>query len=147
MSTATVSLDRTSLSLSALAITDDGSTYQLKQDGLSRPAMTWRFTTMPDSADIHGTENVAAARERTTIPLEVIVKSTSSSALNTAVVALETALSQWAYDVTVTVDGVAQVWHAAPAAWSFSQPTSPGMVAQFFTLMTITIPVYPIAGS
>lgn len=145
-STATVSIDRTSLTLSALAITDDGATYQLKQDGLTRPAITWRLTSVPDSINIHGTEYIGVAKEQTSIPLEVIVKSTTSSALNTAVVALETALSQFTYTVTVTVDGVAKVWTAGPASWSFPMPTGPSDVAQFFTLMTVSIPVYPIAS-
>lgn len=146
MSVATVSIDRSSLSLSALTITDDGATYQLAQDGLGRPGITWRLASAPDSANVHGTEYVGAAREQSSLPLTVIVKAASSSALNTAVAALEDALSQFAYDVTVTVDGVAKVWPASPAAWSFTTPVSPAQVTQFYTLMTITLPVYPIAS-
>ena len=146
MSTVTVSVDRTSLSLSALAITDDGSTYQIGLDGLGRPGRVWRFTDMPPSSDAHGTEHVAAVLEETTLPLEVIVKAASSSALNTAVDALFAALSQFAYDVTVTVDGVAKTWSAAPAAVAPKAAIGPGQVAQFFEVFTVTIPVYPIAS-
>jgi hypothetical protein len=146
MSTITVSIDRTSLSLSALAATNDGATYQIAQDGLGDPGITWRKSTMPDSDDIHGSEYVAAAKEQTSIPLEVIVKAASSSALKTARDALFAALSQFTYTVTVTVDGVSDVWTAGPADWARSTAVQPGQVAQFFTVLTITIPVYPIAS-
>lgn len=147
MSTAEVSIDRSSLSLAALVVSDDGATYQIKQDGLTRPGITWRLTAAPDSADVHGTEYVAAVKEQTSLPLDVIVKAASSAALDTACVALEDALSQFSYPVTVTVDGVAKVWSSSPAAWSYSRPTDLAEVQQHFTVMTLTIPVYPIPGS
>jgi hypothetical protein len=148
VSTVTVSIDRSSLSLTALVASDDGATYQIKQDGLTRPAITWRLTAAPDSADVHGTEYVAAAKEQTSLPLDIIVKAASSAALNTACVALEDALSQFTYTATVVVDGVTKVWSCAPAAYS---PTSGliefGMVNGHFDVFTVTIPVYPIPGS
>lgn len=146
MSTVTVSIDRTSLSLSALSITDDGATYQISQDGLSRPGVTWRMAAVPNSADTHGTEYVAAAKEQTSIPLEVIVKAASSAALNTAVEALLDALSQFSFDVTVTVDGVAKTWAASPASWAPKAAAGPAQVAQHFEVLTVSIPVYPIAS-
>jgi hypothetical protein len=146
VSTVSVSIDRSSLSLAALVATDDGATYQIQQDGISRPAITWRKLAAPDSADVHGTEYIAAVKEQTSIPLNVIVKSASTSALQMAIDDIEAAISQFSYSVTVTVDGAAKTWAASPAAWSFSTPITPGQVAQFFTLMTITIPVYPIAS-
>lgn len=148
MSTVTVSIDRSSLpgALSPLVIADDGATYQIGQDGLGRPARSWRTTNMPDSADVHGSEPIAAVLEQTSIPLEVIVKAASSAALNTAVEALFDALSQFTYKVTVTVDGVAKTWSASPAPIAPKAPTGPSQVAQFFEVFTVTVPVYPIAS-
>ena len=148
MSTVTVALDRTSLpgSLAPLAITDDGATYQIGQDGLGRPGRTWRMGSMPDSQDVHGTEYVSAVLEQTSVPLEVIVKAASSAALDAAVDALFDALSQFAYTVTVTVDGVAKSWSASPAMVTPKAPTGPAQVAQFFEVFTITIPVYPVSS-
>jgi hypothetical protein len=146
MSTVTVAIDRASLSLSALTIANDGATYQIGMDGLSRPGRTWRITSAPDSADVHGSVPIAAALEQTSIPLEVIVKSTSSSALNTAVDALFAALSQFIYPVTVTVDGVAKVWSASPATVTPKAATGPAQVAQFFEVFTVTIPIYPVSA-
>ena len=147
MSTVTVSIDRASLSLTALAITNDGATYQIAQDGLGEPNITWRRLSAPDSANIHGTEYIGAVKEQTSIPLVVIVKAASSSALKTARDALFAALSQFSYPVTITVDGVAEVWTAGPADWARSTTVQPGQVAQFFTSLTVTVPVYPIPGS
>src|SRR5690349_11923378 len=146
MSTVSVSLDRSSLSLAALVAADDGATYQIAQDGLGDPGITWRKLTMPDSNDVHGSEYVAAVKEQSSIPLTIIVKASSSAALKTARDALFDALSQFAYTVTVTVDGVAEAWAAGPADWSRSTTVQPGQVAQFFTVLTITIPVYPVAA-
>jgi hypothetical protein len=145
MSMATVSIDRSSLTLAALVIADDGATYQLTKDGLGEPGISWRTTSMPDSQDVHGSEPLSHVKEQTSIPLEVMVKAASSSALKTAVTALKKALSQFSYPVTVTVDGVADTWSASPASWSRGT-VQPGQVAQFFTVLTITIPVYPIAS-
>lgn len=141
-----VSVDRTSLSLSALSIADVVSgTYLLQKDGLGRPATMQRLTSMPDSADVHGTEYIAAAKEESSFVLKVIVQASTSSALDTAITALQDALSQFAYDITVTVGGVAKVWHASPASWSFGDGyVVDAMVLQHFELMTFTIPVYPI---
>lgn len=147
MSTASVSIDRTSLSLSALVIADDGATYQLGKDGLGEPNMTWRITSMPDSNDIHGSEPVTAVKEATSLPLTVIVKAASSAALKTATTALTDALSQFAYTATVTVDGQSDVWQCSPASWARSNAVQPGEVAQFFKVLTVTIPLpNPIAS-
>lgn len=147
MSTASVSIDRTSLSLSALVIADDGATYQLGMDGLGEPNMTHRTTSMPDSQDVVGSEPVSAVKEATSLPLTVIIKGSSSAALKTAVTALTDALSQFTFTATVTVDGQSDVWTCSPASWARSTAVQPGEVAQFFKVLTVTIPLpNPIAS-
>lgn len=145
MSTATVSIDRSALSLSPLVIADDGATYRLTERGLGRPGVTWRMGAMPDSADVHGTEYISAAKEQSSLPLEVAVTASTTSALSAAVVALEAAVSQFSYDVTVTVDGVGRTWSCGPASYASANGAfDAGMVAAHFDVLSITIPVYPI---
>ena len=151
MSIATVSIDRSSLpgTLSPLLVTDDDATYRLTLDGLGEPGYTWRERLMPDSADVHGSELVAAVLERTSLPLEVIVMASSSAALKTAMTALRDAVWQFSYPVTVTVDGQSETWAGCgPAAWALSNSkVDHSHVAQFFRVVTIVIPLYnPIAS-
>lgn len=145
MSVASISIDRTSLTLSALVVADDGTTYRPTPDGIGRPGISWRLTAMPDSADSHGTEYVAAVKEQSSMPLQVKVYADSSAALDAACDALEEALSQFAYTMTVTVDGVAKTWTCAPASWQVSNFDS-GEVAAHIATYAITVPVYPIAS-
>lgn len=148
MSTASLSIDRTSLSLSALVIADDSTTYRLAKGGFGRPAMTWRTTFAPDSINVHGSEPIAAVKEQTSIPAEVIVLGATWAAVDTAVTALETAVSQFSYDVTQTTGGVARAWAASPASWSSASSTvEPFNVDQKFEVLRLTIPVYPISST
>lgn len=144
-STATVSIDRSDLSLAALVISGDGSgTYSLTDRGLGRPAITPRITNMPDSRDVEGSEILSAVKEQTALPLEVLVQATSTAALDAAIDALDAALWQLQYDVTVTIDGVAKVWHCTPAAWAVSSGVVEyARAAQFVEVLTITIPCKP----
>lgn len=98
---------------------------------------------MPDSPDIHGTEYTSAAKEESSLPLEVKVFAASTAALNTACNALESALSQFEYTATVTEDGVSKVWSCAPADWSTGSVDA-GESAAFLRTYTITIPVFPV---
>lgn len=145
---ASVSIDRSSLSLSALTISSTGSgTYTLTETGLGRPAITAR-TTSVSSPWFHGSTHVAVTKDQTALPLEVLVQAASSTALDTAIDALDAALWQFDYDVTVTVDGVAKVWSCSPASWSIAESlTSHGRAVQYVELLTITIPCYPIPGA
>lgn len=144
-----VTLDCSSISATDVEIVSDdfAATYLLLLEGLGRPAITWRLTAAPDSADVHGSEYVAAAKEQTTLPLKVLIQAASSAALDVAITALEDALSQFAYTATMVVDGVTKVWACGPAAYS---PTSglvdSNMVDGHFDVYTITIPVYPVSA-
>lgn len=149
MSTASVSIDRSSLSLSPLLLTDDSPTYRLTDNGLGEPGFTWRETLMPDSGDVRGSELIAAVLERSSLPLEVLVMGSTSADLKTSVLALRDAVWQFSYATTVTVDGQSDTWAGCgPAAWSLSDgKVDHSHVAQFFRVYTITIPLYdPVAS-
>lgn len=143
-----VSIDRTGLSLSALVIDTEGfGTYYVDKAGFGRVGRLPRETLATASPFVHGQFRTSVVWEEATLPLTVRVQADSSSALNTAVVALETALSQFTYSVTVTVDGVAKVWTAYPATWN----STDGLLAvervrAFHEDLSITIPVYPVSS-
>lgn len=147
--TASVTLDCSSISATDIVLDSAlDATYVLLLEGLGRPAITWRLAAAPDSADVHGTEYVGAAKEQTTLPLKVMIQADTYANLDAAITALEEALSQFTYTATVEVDGVTKVWDCAPAAWSASSGLiESNMVDQTFDVYTITIPVYPIPGS
>lgn len=146
---ASVSIDRTSLSLSPLVIVGPGdasTTYLLTKNGLGRPGVTQRLTYMPDSPYIHGSELLAAAQEQSSLPLEIVVQAATASALDAAVQALADAVFQFSYTVTVTpASGVSKTWACDPAALA---PSSGGEIdaawLQFVDVLKVTIPVYPI---
>lgn len=144
--TAAVSIDRASLSLSALDIGDSpGDTYCLTPEGLGEPEMTWRLGAMPDSASIHGREYISAALDESSLPLEIVVSGTSAANLATNKAALTTALSQFSYSVTVTVDSLAKVWLCGPANWSIGAVQHSHQV-ELVQVVRFTIPVYPVAS-
>lgn len=148
MISASVSIDRSSLSLAALTISGDGSgTYSLTRDGLGRPAITARSTYAEDSSDVAGSLLTQAVKEMSSLPLEVLVQAATSADLDAAISALDAALWQFSYQVTVTVDGVAKVYNCGPAAWAPSSgKVDHGLAAQFVDVLTVTIPVQPLGA-
>jgi len=142
--TVSVSIDRTSLSLSPLVIDDNpASVYRIAQGGLSRPTITVRETNAPDSRYFEGTELLAVTREQTRIPVKLIVQGASWAAVEAAVDTLDAAVWQVMYDVTVTVDGVAKTWHCTPAIPAPSGLIEPENVSQFFDVFDLDIPCKP----
>jgi len=144
----TVTIDRTSLSLSDLSITSDNSgTYTLAQGGLGRPGIAQREAFADDSKWVNGRLRTAVVKEESTLPLIVRVQSTTTSGLATAVSALETALCQFTYTVTVDVDGDSKDWTAYPAAIGAADGLYvPGRVLDHYEDLTISIPIYPVAS-
>lgn len=146
MSDASVSIDRTALSLGALALGDNpGDTYCVTPEGLGDPEMVWRFGVMPNSDSVHGREITSAALEQSALNLEVIITGSSASNLRANRVALTNALSQFSYTTTVTVDGVAQVWSCDPGNWSQGAVRYSHQNA-LLQVLTISIPVHPVSA-
>lgn len=143
-----VSVDRTELSLSALVIDTEGfGTYYIDKTGLGRVGRTPRETFASASPFVHGQSRTSVVLEESSLTLNVRVQAASSSALNTAVTALEDALFQFAYTVTVVMDGVTKVYDAYPATLN----SADGLIAfervqAFHEDLAITIPVYPVAS-
>jgi len=145
---ASLTIDCSSISQPDVVLSDSSDTYRLALGGFGRPGITWRTTYAPDSINVHGSEAIAAVKEQTSIPAEVIVLGTDWTAVETAIDALDAALSQWSYTVTQTAGGVTRTWSAGPASWSSSSNAVESYnVDQAFDVLTLTIPVYPIPGT
>lgn len=143
---ASIDIDRTSLSLGALTVSDSSDTYRLARGGFGRPAITWRTTNAPDSDNVHGSELITAVKEQTSIPLTVLILGDTWDEVEAAIDVLDEALSQFSYPVTQTVGGVARVWAASPASWASTDPIESWNVAECIEVLNVTIPVQPIPG-
>jgi hypothetical protein len=140
----TVTITRAALSLADLVINDhpgDGSLY-VPEDGVGAVGWDFRRTYAPDSGWQSGKGLLAAVREASTLPLTIYAHASTSAALATAKATLEAAASQWAYDVTVTVDGVSETYHAEPAIPQWGALDS-GMVHAHLARCQLVIPVNP----
>lgn len=148
MATASVSIDRTSLTLSPLVLNGSGGgTYTLTPRGLGAVVTAWRYGWMPSHPDVHGDELLSATLENARLSLEVLVEAATSVALETAVTALNEALFQFSYEVTQTVDGVAKTWTCFPSvAVPVAGVVLHNEVAEHFGVFSMSIPVYPIAS-
>src|SRR5690348_10230116 len=117
-STLTVSIDRTSLSLGALALTgsNDGSNG-MHLVAYSPPSRIARNVYMPDSANVHGSEKVASALQQAVLGFNVKMTSATETALHASYAALAAAIGQFEFTVTTTIGGAAaEVWTADPGS-------------------------------
>lgn len=141
----TLTIDRTSLSLSPLVIEQGpftGALY-LPEDGLTWPAFTARRTYAPDSAYAAGRVLLAAVQDASELPLTVYAHADTTVALNTAKAELEAAVAQWSYDLTLTVDSVAHTYHAEIVLGVPWGPLDSGMVAAHMARTSFSIPLNP----
>lgn len=145
---ATVVISRTELSLADLTIDSEGfGTYLVDKAGLGRVGTTPRETFATAPPWLNGRLRTAVVKDESTLVLTVRVQAASSSALDTAVAALEAAFDQFEYTVTKTVDGVAKVYTAYPATiQSTDALTAFERVTAFHEDLSISIPVYPVAS-
>lgn len=139
----TVTIDRSTLSLPDLVIGTNpaSSDIYLPEDGLNRIDFDYRRT-YADGSSYAPRALVAAILEPTNLQLVVYCHAATSAALATVEGTLTTALSQWAYDVTVTIDGVSQTVTGEPTRPAFGAVES-GMVKAFLSRATLSIPVNP----
>jgi hypothetical protein len=142
-----VSIDRAELALSALVLPSipaavGTAALWLPEEGVDRPLFGYRLTYPEDSAYIDGRRPLAAALGDGVLSLVVYARGTDATTLAAQRDLLTAALSQWAYDVTVTVGGVAETYEAWPArpAWGLADS---GMARAFIDKTTVAIPVNP----
>ena len=140
-----VSIDRTSLGAGALSIPDfPVAGLWIPEDGLTRPGKTWNRQTA-SSPFTHGSVTTRATLEQSSINLSVYAQGASTAALVALQDTLEAAVSQFAYTVTITVDGSAKAYTCDPGDVSWGDLLAPQARA-FLSRATLTIPCHPIAG-
>jgi hypothetical protein len=142
--TATLSIDRSGLpgAPSPLVIAGDFSTT-LGLVSLKTPGKVARIKYAPDSDYFAGSEALARTYQQGLISCEVQPDVASEAALRTAVADLEAALGQFRYTVTITINGVADVWTCDTA--SIEPPERDYVdLRDFDPVYTVTIPCKPI---
>lgn len=139
-----ISIDRASLSLAPLVITNDpfAGTFHLPEDGVALPGWSMRRTYAPDSFWVGGKQLLAAVREAATLPLVIYAHASTTVALEAAKAELEVALSQFDYDITLTVDSVATTYRCEPE-WPQWGPVDSGMVRAHMARAAVVVPVNP----
>jgi hypothetical protein len=151
MSTA-LTITRASLSLADLVVVGShdsavtGAGYWIPDDGSSTfalPTFSPRIQWAPDSAYVTGRQFLASVLDQGTLALPVRVIAPDATTLVTRKSALETALHQAAYTVTITVDGyVIGSWNAFPSLVGWQTPT-PRDRADLMARAVLQIPVNP----
>lgn len=142
--TTSVSIDRTSLGKGPLLIGSSGAApYSLTDKGLGRPAVTTRANTV-QSPWLHGEQVVSVVREQSSLPLEVAISALSEATLDLCRVALDEALWQFDYQITVLEGETAKVWRCSPASYGINDTVMHHNVSGHYEVWTITVPVYPI---
>jgi hypothetical protein len=142
--TTSITIDRTALSLPDLVITGDstGADFHLPEDGIGRPNFAMRRGYAPTSRLISGQQLLSAVADVGSLSLRIYAHGTSTADLDVNRAALTAALTQWAFQLTLTVDGSAETYWCDPEFPTWG-PVDSGEVAAFMSIATITVPVQP----
>jgi len=141
---ASVTIDRTALSLPDLVIDGDpfGVDFHLPEDGIGRANFALRKTYAPDSELFGGKQLLSFVRDLGSVSLRIYAHGTSTADLEANRAALDAAFSQWAYELTLTVDGVAQTFWADPELPTW-EPLDSGMAGAFMAVASVVVPLQP----
>lgn len=147
----TITISRTLLpgSLSPLVLSGVVDANAIGITRYSPPALQQRLTYAPDSADVHGSELIAAAYQQSILGFDFVTNTSSESTQQTSLATVVAALGQFTYTVTTQVSGAtAQVWRADPG--DIRLAAADGRTYSDLTYANpeyaVTIPVYPIAS-
>lgn len=140
-----VSFNRTSLTLSALAISNTpGGDFWLPEAGIEWPRFGRRKEHAPPSRYLSGRTLLARVSDVGTLPLSIYAKGTSAGDLAALKAELQAAVDQWTYDITLTVAGAAATYTAEcvddDIAWG---EIDSGMVRARIIRGTFAVPLYP----
>lgn len=141
--TVSLSIDRASLSLAALTISDTPSgSLWFDGEGVGRPAFSLRKSYAPESDHMPGRVLLSAVSDIGGLPASFYAKAATTAALESLKDEVDAAFSQFVYTVTLTVDGVARSYTAEcelPTWTDFDQ----GLVSAFMAHASIVIPIAP----
>lgn len=145
MTSISVAFTRTALTLPTLTVTNTpGGTYWIPEEGTEWPRFGRRKTHAPPSPYVAGRVLLARVTDVGTLSLTVYASAATTSALEDAKAALQAAVDQWTYTLTLTVDGDAQAFTAEccddEITWG---EVDSGMVRAFIARGSVVIPLYP----
>ena len=103
----TASIDRTSLSLSALAITSDP--FALAAEGVDFGPVQYRRQ-VATSQFVHGGIPTSMVKDLTELGMTVRVKGSTQAVLQTNIDTLIDAVSQWTYTITFSYSSTVYTW-------------------------------------
>ena len=134
----------------SLTISRDGADLVIENDpsdplyveSVGNPQFSMRLSYAPASDWVPGSKLLAAVLEQSSLPVVVYARAASSAALAAVQAELESAVSQFAYTVTLTVDGVARSWAADPT-WPNWGDVDEGLVSAKAARASFAIPVNP----
>jgi hypothetical protein len=145
VTTASLTLTRSALAvpLADLVISGDHTqSLWLDESGFGRPQFTFRKGHAPESDIFPGQSLLTAVKDQAAIPCGIYARGASAAALDTAMTELETALAQFVFTVTLTVDGVAKSFEAECTAPAWGALDS-GEVEAHLARASVVIPVNP----
>lgn len=127
-----------------LTITNNpnGTTFHMDEGGVGAIEWDLRRAYAPDPAWRAGKTLLSWVRDAAALPLVIYAHADTSAALTAAKAELDAAALQWAYDVTVTIDGESEVFHCEPAIPRWGAFDS-GMVRAHMARANLVIPVNP----
>lgn len=144
--TLTITVSRTALSLPDLVFSGRLGTT-LGVVNYQPAALLWRRDYMPDSADAHGSELVAASYQQAILGWDWVREDGSTETqVQASRKEVEAALAQFSYTITTQVsDAPAEVWSADPGDQTPSARTYEDL-ANSNPVYAVSVPVYPIAS-
>lgn len=143
--TLTISIARTSLSLSPLVLSAANDANSLGLAGYQEPAIQAQVRWAPDSAYLDGSVALASRREHTLLNFDAYTDSAATEAASRSLIAdLRAAVNQWEYLVTVTVDGAtAEVWTCQPGSVGAATRSYEDLRSHTVTY-PVSIPCHPV---
>lgn len=145
--TLTITISRTSLSLSPLVLSGTYDSNALGVTNYQPPAEVPRYGWAPDSADVNGSELISVALEQANLSFDVVTDQATTATVSQSLRdQVRAAVGQFSFTVTTQVDGApAEVWSASRGQFSPAPRTYEDM-ANHNPTYSVTIPVYPIAS-
>lgn len=149
MSTLTISIDRSLMDPPQAALVlsgaDDGS--ELGIESYVEPDITYQVDYAPDSRYVHGSVALSARIRQTVLNFDVSADAATEAEARALIAELRVAVSQFAFEVTVTVDDAdPEVWSCVPGSVGGAARTYENLKTHK-TVYPVSIPCHPIPGA
>lgn len=148
--TLTISIDRTSLSLTPLVFSGTLAGTTLGVVEYSPPAEQARIEYMPDNPHIHGSEPIGAALQQSILSFSWMrVGATAEAEIRASLTEVRAAIRRLEFTVTTTENGAApEVWAGVFGSMALAENRRDRIsLKHLVPVYAVTIPVYPIPGS